>query len=97
MLSSQLRLSKTSSPLHTERIELMEVYRPYLTARGQDPIDESITPDVLKQHFESEVNGAKVEYVEIKKGNVAEITFINPQGILITVHVFGIELVEGCV
>lgn len=60
-----------------KRFDLMEVCHPYLIARG---VEEWITSDVIKDHFEAEANGATVEFIEMH-GTNARITFINPQGI----------------
>lgn len=60
-----------------ERFDLMEVWRPYLIARG---LEEWITSDIIKDHFKAEANGATVEFVEVQ-GTEAKITFANPQGI----------------
>lgn len=61
-----------------ERFDLMEVWRPYLIARG---LEEWIDKDMIAEHFEAEANGAKVELVEVlERGREAKISFRTPQG-----------------
>ena len=61
-----------------EHIDLVEVWRPYLIARG---LEEWIDKETIAEHFEAEANGAKVELVEVlERGREAKIFFYNPQG-----------------
>lgn len=78
MQSSGLTLGKNKPPLLMERIDLVEVWRPYLIARG---LEEWIEKDMIAQHFQAEAGGAKVELVEVlERGREAKISFNNPQG-----------------
>ena len=75
---SGLTLEKAKPPLLVERFDLMEVWRPYLIARG---LEEWITKDVIEEHFAAEAGGAKVESVEVReRGREAKVVFLNPQG-----------------
>jgi hypothetical protein len=61
-----------------KHIDLTEVWRPYLVARG---LEDWIEKSVIEDHFKDLAKGAAIEYVVIEaEGTEAKIMFQDPQG-----------------
>ena len=59
-----------------ERIDLTEVWRPYLVVRG---LEDWIEKEFIEEHFRELARGAAIEYVAVESTE-AKIMFVDPQG-----------------
>ena len=82
LLTCNLTMKKQGHLLTVERLDLMEVWQPYLVVKG---LEDWMDGSMIEEPFADMTEGAKIESIIVENGE-AKITFTNPQGRKITRH-----------